>query len=343
MIVNEPSPGGTPDEEAGLYEEAGELHRRGRPDEALLLLQRLLQRSPDDVAARFALAVCLTDLGRAPEAQANLRRVLDSEPRHHLAAYRLGRILQAEGASGEAAEAYRRVLTVTDYQDTRARLRECEAAVAGPQPLLPPAGPGGGAPPLVGPTLTPGPPTLRARVDSHRVADRGHIVRSVRLKARHLLPTLLRHLLIAVALAVLLFVAGESLRIPMGVRMLGMLALLAVVALILAFPLVAYVKTRTNGADFYEYGVDVKAGFVRRRVQFVWYYQIVESPSYVRTFGTYLTNTASLGLRYNEAGASSTEYVELPGIGTPDDVREIGRYVESRIFPERHVIRGPWT
>ncbi|MFF1641683.1 hypothetical protein ACFVXA_29455 [Streptomyces sp. NPDC058246] len=42
MIVNEPSPGGTPDEEAGLYEEAGELHRRGRPDEALLLLQRLL-------------------------------------------------------------------------------------------------------------------------------------------------------------------------------------------------------------------------------------------------------------------------------------------------------------
>lgn len=101
MSTNEPSSGGTPDEEAGLYAEAGDLHRRGRPDEALPLLQRLLQRSPDDVAARFALAVCLTDLGRAPEAQASLRRVLDSEPRHHLAAYRLGRILQAEGATGK--------------------------------------------------------------------------------------------------------------------------------------------------------------------------------------------------------------------------------------------------
>ncbi|MCX5205438.1 hypothetical protein OG897_28755 [Streptomyces sp. NBC_00237] len=40
---------------------------------------------------------------------------------------------------------------------------------------------------------------------------------------------------------------------------------------------------------------------MRRRIQFVWYYQIVESHSCVRTLGTYFTRTASLGLRYNEA------------------------------------------
>ncbi|MFI1177624.1 hypothetical protein [Streptomyces melanogenes] len=103
--------------------------------------------------------------------------------------------------------------------------------------------------------------------------------------------------------------------------------------------LLLLVKPWTNGADFYDYGVDIKSGFIHRRVQFVWYYQIVESPSYVRTFGTYFTNTASLGLRYNESGAYSTAYVELPGIGTPQQVRELGRYVESRIFPERYDVR----
>ncbi|MBD0741000.1 hypothetical protein BG418_05825 [Streptomyces sp. CBMA152] len=167
--------------------------------------------------------------------------------------------------------------------------------------------------PVVGRAVVPGPPALRARSDAHRVADRGRPITAVHLQARHLATAMI---LAAGALAVFGIVSQHA----HEVHRLGLELVLPV----------ALVRSRTNGADFYEYGVDVKSGFVRRKVQFVWYYQIVESPTYVRTFGTYVTNTASLGLRYNEAGASSTVHVLLPGIGTPSRVRELGRYVESR-------------
>jgi hypothetical protein len=106
---------------------------------------------------------------------------------------------------------------------------------------------------------------------------------------------------------------------------------------------VVWVKSRANGADFYEYGVNVRTGLLDRSEQFIWYYQITESPRYRRKFPNYFTGTASLGLRYNEAGESSARYVELSGIGTPGQVRQLGRYVESRTPPERLPIKGPWT
>lgn len=333
-------------DEGVLYERASDLHRRGRPEEAIPLLQELLQEAPDDLAARYAYGICLTDTGRHAEAQVQFRRVLDGDQRHYQAAYRLGRLLQADGDAEGAAEAYLRVLRaaeqvlgVAEFRDTATRLKACRDTLGAtvPAPTRSPAGP-----PVTGRPITPGPPTLRTQSESHRVAERGVLKVQVRLKARHLLSMLVKRFLIAVALtATGIFLADRG--IGVGVRAFNLLpGFLALLHFLCSFVLLL-VKPRTSGADFYEYGVDVKSGFVRRKVQFVWYYQIVESPSYVRTFGTYFTNTASLGLRYNEAGASSTVYVELPGFGTPDQVRETGRYVESRIFPERQVIRGPWT
>ncbi|MFF0448899.1 tetratricopeptide repeat protein [Streptomyces sp. NPDC004609] len=325
--------------DSSLYERASDLHRRGRPEEALPLLEELLREEPDDVAGRYAFGICLTDTGRTAEAQVQFRRVLDHDPRHYQAAYRLGRLLQADADPAGAAEAYRKVLAVApDFRDTAARLRACQDPAGATTHVAPPP-PGG--PPVVGRALTPGPPTLRSQSEAHRVADRGRPGMSVRLKARHLLIVIGKRFLVAAVLTLAVPLLGRgSLMGPSAFLVLG--ALVAWVFFLSSLVLLL-VRPRTDGADFYEYGVDVKSGFVRRRVQFIWYYQIVESPGYARTLGTYLTNTASLTLRYNEAGASSTRTVELTGIGTPKQVQEIGRYVESRTFPERHVVRGPWT
>ncbi|MGW4030990.1 tetratricopeptide repeat protein [Streptomyces sp. NPDC004838] len=329
-------------EDGAVYARASDLHRRGRPEEALPLLEELLRQEPDHVAARYAYGICLTDTGRHGEARVQFRRILDGDPRHYEAAYRLGRLLQADADPQGAAEAYRkvldaaqRVLGVAEFRDTAIRLRACQEADGAIAPVPPAAA---AVQPVVGRPITPGPPTLRAQSDTHRAADRGAPKFEVRLKARHLLSMLAKRFLIAAVL---------TLAVPLVATHVGLLgeAVLMVVPAFVAWIfflsslVLLLVRPRTDGADFYEYGVDVKSGFIRRKVQFVWYYQIVESPSYVRTFGTYFTHTASLGLRYNESGAYSTAYVELPGIGSPEQVREIGRYVESRIFPERYDVR----
>lgn len=371
-----------------LYERASDLHRRGRPEEAVPLLHELLRQEPEHVAARYALGICLTDTGRHGEAQVQFRRLLDSDSQHYQAAYRLGRLLQADADPQGAAEAYRKVLEaaqqalgVAEFRDTAARLKACQDALGMTAPLSPPTPAGL---PVTGRPIIPGPPTLRAQSDTHRVADRGQSKRSVRLKARHLAPATVgrgftaalaavftsyvldpgymsapEFIIVLLILGIPFFVLppvvglGVSGAVVVGAitgyvgsfspRMFAIAVPAAVLLMVLVGIPVALMKSRLNGADFYEYGVDVKSGFIRRKVQFVWYYQIVESPSYVRTFGTYFTHTASLGLRYNEAGAYSTAYVEVPGIGTPNQVMEIVRYVESRAFPERYDVRKMMT
>ncbi|MEO3859727.1 tetratricopeptide repeat protein [Acrocarpospora sp. B8E8] len=307
------------------FEQASDLHRRGRPDEALVVLEGVLRGSPDDIAARYAMGICLTDLGRAAEAQPQFRRVLDAEPRHYEAAYRLGRLLQADADYEGAATAYRQVLAVTDFRDAQQRLRACETELGGTQRP-------GEVSPLTGSAFTPGPPPLRTWVEGMRVAERGKIIRRVRFQARHMLSQIVKRLFLGAVLAV-------AVTFVMKTRMFTVLALIPVVTL----PFEALIRSATNGTDFYEYGMEVRSGLVRRQVQFIWYYQIAESPTYLRTLGSYLTHTASLGVRYNEAGASSAEYIELSGIGTPEQVKEISRYLESRVPPERMPIRGPWT
>lgn len=98
-----------------------------------------------------------------------------------------------------------------------------------------------------------------------------------------------------------------------------------------------------NGAVLYEYGLDVRDGFLRRSVQFIWYYQITEPPIYRRTMTNYLANTASMSISYNESGAASVRKIDLTAIGKPADVLLLGRRLESRVLVERARFRGPWT
>ncbi|GHA48965.1 hypothetical protein GCM10010329_84100 [Streptomyces spiroverticillatus] len=192
-----------------LYERAGDLHRRGRPEEALVLLQEHLQQHPGDLAARYALGICLTDTARHAEARVQFRRTLDDDPRHYQAAYRLGRLLEADADPAGAADAYRQVLAaVAEFRDTATRLRTCAEAAGDAVrpgmpglPPMPPSLPGG--PVLTGRTLVPGPPTLRSQSEAHRVADRGIEKYAVRLRPRHLAPALLGKAALATAAAVL--------------------------------------------------------------------------------------------------------------------------------------------
>jgi hypothetical protein len=194
--------------------------------------------------------------------------------------------------------------------------------------------------PLRGQVITPGPPSLETRVRSLRAADRGHLVGTVHLQARRLAPLAVKGLFAAAALTVVAVVAMG--RLSPSIPLLTTPLLVAVAWLpFLGTLVVVLAKSRANGADFYQYGVEVKTGLLDRSVHFIWYYQITESPCYVRRLPDYLTRTATLGLRYNQSGESSARYVELLGIGTPGQVRQLRQYVESRIPAERIPIKGP--
>ncbi|WP_162184919.1 tetratricopeptide repeat protein [Allokutzneria albata] len=330
------------------YEQAKALHRNGRPAEASALLTDLLAEHPGDVGARYALAVCQLDLGARAEARANLRQVIEDYPGHHAAEYLLARELQDEGDLVGAAAGYRRVLAVTEHPEAAARLHQCER--------------------------TTGIPPVRRMIEHTHVADRGNPVGRVRTRARHLIPSVVRALAVLVLLYWLPALAGavggmigrnvavlegRNLRTqqrfseeyelivrafiagtPLGV-ILGLLLVLAWIYLIVTLAAVP-LQALLNGADLYEYGMDVHTGVLKRSTQFVWYYQITEPPTYLRTLSSYLTHTASLRISYNDT-ASTTAQLDLSGIDGPQQVHALRTYLQSRIPSERLPIRGPWT
>ncbi|MEU2256817.1 tetratricopeptide repeat protein [Nocardia xishanensis] len=296
------------------YEHAKTLRRDGRAAEASSVLTALLAERPGDIGALYALAVCQIDMGERGHARENLRRIAGAHPDHYGAHYQLGRLSQDEGDLRAAAVHYRQVLAVNEYADAAARLAQCERATA-----VPP---------------------VRKMIEQSYVADRGNLVHSLRLKARHILPlgSIAGVLLALVTVRFLdtMTRAGLEVAYPL---VLIVLALLLNVAL---SPITIYIRTRMYTAQLYDYGMDVSAGVFRRSKQFVWYYQITEPPTYVRRPANYLTHTASLIVSYNDT-AATTVRVQLRGFGSPRQVDQIRSYLQSRIPSERLPIRGPWT
>ena len=351
------------------YEQAKTLHEQGQTAEASAILVDLLADEPGNAGARYALAVCLIDLGQEQDAESHLRQVLTDSPQHCGAAYLLGRLLQAQGDYHHAAAAFRQALTVTDFQDSQDRLRDCEAAMMQASPAPTSLGSGNDA-------ANQGPIPIRKVIETSHVADRGKPTGKVRLQVRHLIPSAVRALIVAIVVAsiptIVVGLAGAVGRAaypnsygtpPAGaVQIYGnlysrrvtnfldnsslsiVLIWLSVAAWIyLAITILAIpIKSRMYAADLFEYGMDVRTGIIRRSKQFVWYYQITEAPTYTRKLTNYLTHTASLQFSYNNT-ASTTARAELTGIGSPKQVEEIRAYLQSRIPSERLPIRGPWT
>ncbi|WP_156371395.1 tetratricopeptide repeat protein [Nocardia arizonensis] len=297
------------------YERAKALRGEGRVAEAEAVLRALAAERPDDVAALYALAVCRIDLGQREQARATLLRVLRAYPGHYEAEYQLARFAQEDGDLVNAAAHYRNVLAAADYADAEARLRQCERGAV----VLP----------------------VRQLIEQSHVADPGTPKWRLRLLARHILPlgsiAVLPSVFVAVNLADVVDFDGGLLLVY--VLMLAVAA--AVVNLALA-PITIYLRTRAYTAVLYDHGMDVSAGIFRRSKQFVWYYQITEPPTYVRTLRDYLTNTASLAISYNNT-ATTTSRVVLRGIGSPRRVEQVRSFLRGRIPAERLPIRGPWT
>jgi tetratricopeptide (TPR) repeat protein len=301
------------------FAEASELYQLGQAAKARPILETLLQEDPDDNAARYGLALCLLSLGCTFDAEAHLLELLDGAPDHYLAAYELGRLRQSTGDLHGAADAFRRVLAVTPHHDTAERLQQCLGDR--PNPVASPADIGR---------------TLHELLEARRPVERGEVVMSVQRRMRWSLTEL-----IGGALQTILWVA-------LAVGLWPINAILSAFSVILGFAILALTciavrgAARLNTAEIYEHGLEIKSGVVRRHMRFIWFYQITESPIYVRTLKNLITNTASMVITFNETGPTSVRQAHLLAMGNPREVQQLRRFLESRIPTERQPLKGPW-
>ncbi|MBT1072719.1 O-linked N-acetylglucosamine transferase family protein [Pelotalea chapellei] len=90
----------------------------GRPDEALELLGRAVQKHKAQPTALISLGNTLTSLGRYDEAVKNYRHALDIEPNCAGTHYNLGNVLHFLDRNDEAVACYRKALNIKpDYTD----------------------------------------------------------------------------------------------------------------------------------------------------------------------------------------------------------------------------------
>jgi len=85
-----------------LIEEALELLRQSRPEEAASRLRRVLLADPENFEALHYMGVALGQQGLLEEAEGFLKRALAVRPDHALARYHLGYVLYRRGSIGEA-------------------------------------------------------------------------------------------------------------------------------------------------------------------------------------------------------------------------------------------------
>ncbi|GMU21324.1 MAG: hypothetical protein AMXMBFR13_14170 [Phycisphaerae bacterium] len=82
-----------------------------RYEDALPLMERVIERRPDDATTRFNYAIALTALGRRDPAVQALKDLLTGSPHHSRARFNLALLLQASGRLREALTEWR---TLTD-------------------------------------------------------------------------------------------------------------------------------------------------------------------------------------------------------------------------------------
>jgi predicted Zn-dependent protease len=91
-----------------LTREAGRAEERGRPDEALALLDEGLESQPEAVDLLLLRAAVLGRQRRGAEAETDLRRAVRLAPGHGQALMDLGLLLWKKGLATEAAETFDR-------------------------------------------------------------------------------------------------------------------------------------------------------------------------------------------------------------------------------------------
>lgn len=366
------------DDYENILRQANAYYKQQNYDGAGQLAAQAVQMRPDEDGPRRTLAMCQVHTEQFGEAIVNFRWLSNRYPAGYEDTYRLGCLLQHQGAYREATEAFRQVLAVIDdFRDTRVRLSECERGVGDapaawtqntriiPRIDTPPAndyssGAVGAAGPLVAGRV-PGPEPVKKVVEKDYIADRGAAITTiagnshVTQKTRYLIPVIGKATVEAIGVSLLPVIASivvnhlsASLQIYLhhlspalttALRWGVPLLLLTMWVRVLAKAIPILVQSRLYGVTFYERGFDIATGVFRRHKQFLWYYQLTEEPRYVRTPMMFLTHTASLQIKYNDA-ATTVKDLELSGIGSPREVEEIRMYIESRRLAERSPMRG---
>jgi Flp pilus assembly protein TadD len=101
---------------------------QGRHDEAMTMLETLLERYPDHAASSEALGMLLMSARRNEEAEARLRTAVRLNPTSVRANYQLGLLLARLGRRDEAERqlAYAKTLREEDEASSRLQLRLME-------------------------------------------------------------------------------------------------------------------------------------------------------------------------------------------------------------------------
>lgn len=352
------------------FQRAALLYEAGRFEEASAILARLLDADPSSLDARHALAMCQVKLNRVGEAISNFRWIVEHDPARFDDGRRLGILLQEEGAYRQAAEAFRGVLAVNNYMDTADRLRHCErvsetpSSYASSSELVRPGDAGLISPIpedttsstlIVDDIIKLGPVPIRKVIDEFNATDRGKHIQDVRQQLRYVLPSVGRVAAEAIAVTLLLILVpvvvyllpvklqSQLSELPLGVvdawKWIALLVILFIWIRAAIKIGALFLQSRLYRISVYQRGMDIATGVFRRRKQYLWYYQISEEPAYVRRPSMFLTNTASLQVKYNN-GNSATKSITLAGIGSPREVDNLRADIESRRLAERATMKG---
>jgi Tetratricopeptide repeat len=319
-------------QDATVFERARQLYRFGRVADARRLLEHAVGSRPQDLALRYALGVCLNDLSDWKAAEEHLIVVSQAEPGHYLAAYQLGIALQGQRRLAEAATAYRQALAQHNVEDAWGRLRQCEATqTSEPTELAAPDDP---TLAVAVNHVVPAPVgagTLAHDIDERSVVDAGARVVSTRTALRHLsMPAIAASGFGALVLVTGLGQSNTGFGVLTSWVGVGMLIFAA-----LAWGIVV-LQSRLSLFDFYKRRMDLSQGILDRSKVSIWYANVVQI-SYVRNFGSYLTNTASLQIDYVVGTEHKT--LTLPGLGTPKDVDSLRQDLQPLIARERRVMK----
>lgn len=126
-----------------LLKRSLEAMQNGRDDEAMDLLQALLQRDPGHLYGRYLIAAQHAQMGLFDQAETGLRAVVAESPDFAIARFQLGqllllkdagdearRLLEPLAGQGDALGAYARGLTAAAAQNLGEAVRELQAGLS---------------------------------------------------------------------------------------------------------------------------------------------------------------------------------------------------------------------
>lgn len=114
-----------------LVQQAAQLLKAGRVDDAVALLRQAVHLNPHDFNAHHGLGVALARLGQLDEALIHLRQAIQINPRSPQAHFNLGRVHQRRGELQDALDAYGEAVRLKpDYEAAVKAVEEIQREIS---------------------------------------------------------------------------------------------------------------------------------------------------------------------------------------------------------------------